>query len=166
MTTQISLSFELICLISWLLKNDKAMINTLVKHALDNGFVEEIAKIDAENHGEVAENMYSNLVTFLEYLEKTLLKNLENVQFDHKTKDAIFPTLQKLETDNLDFKTMWLSMQQTKARVSRANPKVTTLINNPSARQRNDHIVSADAAGILFEELLKHWKPNNKETVN
>ena len=69
MTTQISLSFELICLISWLLKNDKVMINTLVKHALDNGFVEEIAKIDAENHGEVAENMYSNLVTFLEYLE-------------------------------------------------------------------------------------------------
>ena len=100
-----------------MLKNEKAMINALVKHALDNGFVEEMAKIDATNHAEVAESLYSNLITFLEYLEKTLFKNIESVSLDQKTKEAIFPTLQKLETDNLDFKTMWLSMQQTKARV-------------------------------------------------
>ncbi len=156
MTTQISISFELICLISWLLKNEKAMINTLVKHALDNGFVEEMAKFDTANHADVAEHLYSNLITFLEYLEKTLFKHIEHVSLDQKTKEAIFPTLQKLETDNLDFKTMWLSMQQTKARVKTEKPLL----------QQKDHVVAAQAADILFEELLKHWKPNNNETVN
>ena len=141
------------------------MLNTLVKHALNNGFVEGMAKLDTTNQAEIAENLYANLVEFLAYLEKTLIKNLESVQLDHKTKDAILPTLQKLETDNLDFKTVWLSMQQTKARVHKTHAKITPMLNTPTSH-KNDHLIAAEAADILFEELLKHWKPNNKETVN
>lgn len=151
MSTQISLSFELICLLSWLLKNEQAMLNSLVKHAIEKGFAEEIGKIDEDDYLKVSDQLYDTVIDFLDFLEKTMIKNLETIQVDHKTKDVILPTLQKIEAGSLDFKTIWLSMQQTKARVNKGQA-IPENLSNPTE--------------ILFERLLKNWKPNNKETLN
>ncbi len=152
MNTQISLSFELICLLSWLLKNEQAMLNTLIKHAVEHGFAEEIGKIDETDYLKVSDHLYDTVLDFLDFLEKNMIKNLETIQIDHKTKDVILPTLQKIEAGSMDFKTIWLSMQQTKARVGKTHTVAPENIQNPTE--------------ILFERLLKNWKPNNKETLN
>ena len=164
MTTQISLSLELISLINWMLKKEKTLLNSLVKHAIEHGFIEELAKAESTEQQYQPEEIHNTLVEFLDFLEHTLIKNLETIQVDEKTKDAILPALQKIETDSLDFKTAWMSMQHTKARVGRKRyPKARTetleATTTPTPMVQNP-------MEILFEELLKNWKPNNKETVN
>ena len=168
MSAQISLSFELVSLLNWLLRHEKTMLNTMVKHALERGFAEELEKIDPSTANADSEELYNTVLDFLDHLEHTVIKNLETVNVDNKTKDAIMPTLQKLEGDNLDQKTLWLSMQQTKARILKAQQTRTqkvTAENNP--RQETKVIEQTQQANeILFEQLLKNWKPTNKETMN
>ncbi len=169
MSTQISLSFELICLVSWLLKNEKAMLNTLVKHAIQHGFVDELQQLENADQANTNENLYETLLDFLEHLEQTLIKNLETIHVDHKTKDEILPALQKIENDSLDFKTVWLSMQQTKAKVNKKHHKAVNAshAHTPqSSKPAPQDIAQPNATDILFEQILKNWKPNNKESVN
>lgn len=153
MTTQISLSLELMCLINWLVKNEKTLLNSLVKQAVAHGLIDELQQLDQVDPQHAADELYLTIFDFLDHLEQALIKNLETVQVDIKTKDAILPSLQKIEGSSLDFKTMWQSMQQTKARISKKNANsLTPHIKNPK--------------DILFEEILKNWKPNKKETIN
>ncbi len=170
MSAQISLSFELISLLNWLLRHEKAMLNAMLKQALEHGFAEELEKVDAASIAAAeSEELYHTVLDFLEYLEHSLIKNLETINVDNKTKDAIMPTLQKLEADSLDHKTLWLSMQQTKARMLKAKqliPQQQTKAIAPEAapEAKIDH--SEHANKILFEQLLKNWKPNNKDVMN
>jgi hypothetical protein len=169
MSAQISLSFELVSLLNWLLRHEKTMLNSIVKHALEHGFAEELEKIDPATAGTDSEELYNTVLDFLDHLEDTLIKNLESVNVDNKTKDAIMPTLHKLEGDNLDQKTLWLSMQQTKARILKAqqtNTQKPPLADAARTAQPSKLEHHRQANEILFEQLLKNWKPNNKETMN
>lgn len=166
MSAQISLSFELICLISWLLKNETATLNSLVKNAIERGFAEELEKLEAleqtliSEQTEESDDLYNTLLDFLDYLEHSLFKNLETMHVDHTTKDAILPALQKIETNSLDIKTMWLSMQQTKARVGKKSQA-------KGARRLQPQVPALqNPTDILFEQLIKNWKPNGKEIIN
>jgi hypothetical protein len=172
MSTQISLSLELISLLSWLLKHEKTALSNLVRNALEHGFAEEIDQIDNTVDNGVNEDLYNTVLDFLDYLEDNLIKNLENIQVDHKTKDTIMPTIQKLEGDSLDYKTLWMSMQQTKARMNKATRKEITaeaksVVTEPSLQATEPALQAPKNANeILFEQLLKNWKPRNKETLN
>lgn len=171
MSAQISLSFELISLLNWLLRHEKVTLNTMLKQALEHGFAEELERVDAASMAAAeSEELYSTVLDFLEYLEQSLVKNLESIHVDNKTKDAIMPTLQKLEADSLDHKTLWLSMQQTKARMLKAKQLITqqqppkAAKTESSGEAKNSHTEHANK--ILFEQLLKNWKPNNKDVMN
>lgn len=161
MTAHISLSFELISLITWIIKNERNLLNNLVKQAVEHGFAEELNNIHTvPDPKAVNDHMAHNVLDFLEFLEDSMIKNLETVHVDNKTKDAILPTLQRLEAGNLDVKTVLLSLQQTKARLTKAHNKHQAQQLAQPAPQENS------PATILFEQLLKNWKPNNKEIVN
>lgn len=171
MSAQISLSFELISLLNWLLRHEKTLLNAMLKQALEHGFAEELEKVDAASMAAAeSEELYSTVLDFLEYLEQSLVKNLESIHVDNKTKDAIMPTLQKLEADSLDHKTLWLSMQQTKARMLKAKQLITqqqqpkAAKTEASGEAKTNHTEHANK--ILFEQLLKNWKPNNKDVMN
>jgi hypothetical protein len=159
MTTQIALSLELLCLLNWLLKHDQAALNALVKHAIEHGFIEELDKYEHTDPQQIPDNLYNSIADFLDYFEQTMIKQLDSVQMDKQTKEAILPALQKLETSSLDFKTIWLSMQQTKAQVHKAPLGHT-------AKPKTAFPDEQKAEAILFERLLKNWKPNRKETLN
>ena len=163
MSAQISLSFELISLLNWLLRHEKTMLNTMIRHSLERGFAEELEKIDTTQPVANSEELYNTVLDFLEYLEHTLIKNLESIHIDHSTKDAILPTLHKLEGDSLDQKTLWLSMQQTRARMLKVQQEkaADAPIEAQARAKRSQH-----ANEILFQQLLKNWKPNAKETMN
>ncbi len=169
MSAQISLSFELISLLNWLLRHEKTLLNAMLKQALEHGFAEELQKVDATSMAAAeSEELYSTVLDFLEYLEQSLIKSLESIHVDNKTKDAIMPTLQKLETDSLDHKTLWLSMQQTKARILKAKQLTTQQPKaaKPEASSEAKSSHTEHANKILFEQLLKNWKPNNKDVMN
>lgn len=192
MSINISLSFELICLINWLLKNEKQLINALVKQALKNGFAHELEKIDSTQVIENPEELYATVIDFLLFLEKNLLKNLETVSVDTHTQEKILPVVQKLDADNIDLRTLWLSMQQTKNQLCKERHKrerereereereeeelentespdaITALESSVNApvTPASMHDENSQAAEILFQKLLKNWKPHQKEPLN
>ncbi|MFA5306135.1 MAG: hypothetical protein WC365_01660 [Candidatus Babeliales bacterium] len=155
MTTQISLSLELVYLINWMLTHQRSQLNALVKQAIKKGFIEELATID-EAETQSTDFLYATLTDFLDYLEKNLIKQLETVTVSQETKDNVVPALRKVDMNNLDFKTVWSSMQQTRARLGSPS--------TPQLAPTNNEV--QNATEILFEEILKNWKPTNKETVN
>jgi hypothetical protein len=158
MTTQISLSIELVYLINWMLTHQRAQVSALVKQAVKQGFIEELSTLEEVDNPQSADFLYATLTNFLDFLEKNLVKQLESVNISPNAKDAIVPALRKVDVKSLDFKTVWESMQHTQERLktSKASPR----------RKRTTPTVAQNATEILFEELLKNWKPTNNETVN
>lgn len=166
MSINISLSLELICLVNWLLKNEKQLISALVKQALKNGFAQELEQLDGTQSLENPEDLYATVVEFLLFLEKNLLKNLETVSVDTHTKEEILPVVKKLDADNIDLKTLWLSMQQTKNQLCKDRHKREQEDELPVVSTTTLDDENNQAAEILFEKLLKNWKPHHKEPLN
>ncbi len=161
----ISLSLELICLMSWLLKNEKQGLNTLIKHAVQHGFSEELEKVESLDHAKVSEQLYTTILDFLVLLEKILMKNLETISLDTTTKDAILPALEKIDLDSLDDRTIWLSMQQTKDKLHKHNNH-NLKHQNHSEEKTTKQASNEQAKKILFEQLIKNWKPTKNEPLH
>ncbi|MCB9493658.1 MAG: hypothetical protein H6679_05280 [Epsilonproteobacteria bacterium] len=158
MSNHISISLELISLINWLMKNEKAMLHSLIKHAIKNGFAQELEKVEALESSKTTEQLYTSVLDFLVFLEDTLIQHLESGNFDPQSKEAMLPALQKLTNESLNDKTIWLSMQQAQHQLSKAAREETT--HTPKTEQEKK------AAGVLVEQLLKNWEPSNKDSVN
>lgn len=165
----ISLSLELICLMSWLLKNEKQGLNTLIKQAVQHGFSEELEKVESLDHSMVSEKLYTTILDFLVLLEQILMKNLETINLDTTTKDAILPALEQMDLDSLDDRTIWLSMQQTKDKLHKHHTH-----NHKHKHKHHDHAEekptkqasNEHAKKILFEQLIKNWKPTKNEPLH
>lgn len=152
MNANVSLSFELILLLDWLLKHEKAQLNNLVKHALENGFMQEIEKVSPEGSPHLSEQFYHSILEFLLFFEQALLQNLVAINVDEATNNAIVPLIKKIDFENMDVKTLWLSMQQTKDKISKSKSDLD---------QQPEKINN-----LLFEQLLKNWKPGKKIPMN
>jgi len=130
----------------WLLNNGDQQIANLVKFAINNGFFEELEKIDNKKYTQITEEIPTIILEFLLTLEDCLLDGLESVELDKNSKEKLIPAIKKIDTHNIDVKTIWLSVHQTKASL---NETKTT-----------------NAKKILFEKILKNWAPTKNEPLN
>lgn len=140
MNSGLSLSFELVYLLNWLLKHKKPALIKLVQQAVKDGFThdlfQEYAHIDDLEH---AEELYEGMIQFLVLLENHVLKNLDN---------AIEPVPQVVNGEILD-----ASLQQARIELARAKGV------------QEDQPVQADEI-LLFKQLLEQWKPAKNEPLN
>ncbi|MBY0353786.1 hypothetical protein K2W90_05460 [Candidatus Babeliales bacterium] len=174
MNTSLSLSFELIYLIGWLLKNEKQMLNTLIKNAIKKGLGQDLNAINPQDHSKVNEQLYNTLIDFLNFMEDSLLNNMDELQVDTKTEKAMLAALRKVDLDALDVNAVRTSMQQTKEELSAKNVSTldvasdidqsTTLEQNESDDIEFDN--NEKAATILLKNIIKNWKPSLNELIN
>lgn len=155
MNTSLSLSFELIYLMGWLLKNEKKMLNALIKHAIKKGVAQDIKSLNPADFSEVSDKLYNVILDFLLYLEDSLAKNLDNVQLDTKTEEAILPAIKKIDQEALDINTIKLSMQQAKSQ-----------LNEQDLQAGEGETFEEDAKKLLYEQILKNWMPTKNEDLN
>ena len=155
MDTNLSLSFELIYLMGWLLKNEKSMLNDLVKHAVKNGLAQDLQRVDSYGCVQMSDELYGTILDFLSYLEKSLAKNLDANIAPLRSEEAIFPTLKKLDQENLDLKNIKLSIQ-----------KARDLLNKNIEDKDNTIQQTELAKNVLFEHILKGWKPSKGDLLN
>lgn len=155
MNTSLSLSLELICLLSWLLKNEKHLLDDIVKEAIRNGLVHEINKLELEDLSKATEQFDSAILDFLIYLEDSLADNLKAIPYHAKTENTITPTLKKIESIGFNPNTLRTSLKQVKAQITKEKQ------NNPKISSDTEY-----AKQVLFEQILKNWKPSNKEILN
>lgn len=151
----ISLSFELICLMSWLLKNEKQGVNTLIKQAVRSGFTEKLESMSEQENTVMAEQLYTTVLDFLIFLEDTLIKQLEEVDTLSTEQNDLLPMLKKID-GSFDTRSLLLSIRQAKAR----------LTQQKSSELNNTDLPKQEVQQVLFETMLGNWKPNDEDPVN
>ncbi|MFH1643698.1 MAG: hypothetical protein ABIA74_00795 [bacterium] len=149
MESNLSLSLELIVLMDWLLKKGDKEFEKIIDFALKNGFVQELQTIDENKYLEIAEILPNVILDFLFTLEDILFELLEKSNLDQDSKAKLIPTVEHLDLQKLDSKTIWLSLQQAKSTMKKK--KLTT---------------SNEAKRILFKKLLENWQPKLNEPMN
>ena len=154
MNTSLSLSFELIYLMGWLLKNEKTTLNALVKHAIKNGLGKDLKTINPDDYSKVSDQLYSTILDFLVYLEEALAKNLDNIKLETSTSEDNLSTL-NIENDVQDINNVKLNIHQTKADISKEIQKRLAGAQDPDQVKK-----------LLYEHIIKNWKPTKNEPMN
>ena len=158
MNSSLSLSFELIYLMGWLLKRDKAKLKKLVAEAIEQGFIDEVDALSDADYLLLSDQMQSTVEQFMESLEDAITEGVQSMHGSEPMHQDLAPTLKKFDTDLLDEKTLSLSMQQTKKKLSHKKKH--------HAKQESLVPVDAEANSILFERLLKNWNPSKKDLMH
>lgn len=140
MENDITLSFELLVLINWLMQNEKPMLNNLIKHALKNGLSEEFEKISNAENIEINEQFYTTILGFLLSIEDNLIEHLSQIKINKAEKNDILPVLKKIDLRNIRIK--------------------------PIFSESKHSINSEDTKNVLFQQVLKNWKPDKNDLLN
>jgi hypothetical protein len=148
MSTNFSLSYELVYLMAWLLKHEKGKLKNMIEEVVKKGLAGEISQVgDYPKDSQSADLLHVTILDFLIFLEDSLLESLEKNQPDRQTQEKIKTTLQKINPQSIDLKTLWASTRQTQ-----------TLLTQPDS---ND-----DLKRTLLFQILKNWKPKENEPLN
>jgi hypothetical protein len=148
MDVDISISLELLILLDWLINNDKNSLDNIVKNAVGNGLSQKLnLKVDI-NNPDLLEQFYPTIIDFLLMLENSLVESLAEEQQQALNSREILPVLRKLSLKDINLETLYLSTKQ-------ANKKL-----------KNHKHTTENTQKILFEQILKNWKPNKGSLQN
>ncbi|MBM3894300.1 hypothetical protein FJ366_01770 [Candidatus Dependentiae bacterium] len=154
MSTNLSVSFELICLMGWLLKKDKHALRELIQKALSGGVADAIYDLQASKPAELSDTMEKTVSEFFEYVESILAEgvpvNKPKGVLSSQTRDAI----KKVDQHVIDPHSFWNS-------VNRAEEAVEMLGGdlNQSARE-------AMFKNELYKNILSNWTVPSEDVLN
>ena len=146
MDKHLSLSFELIYLMGWLLKHEKGMLNSLIKHALKNGLAQDLEKVPFDEHGEASQELQSIILEFLAFLERSLAKNLDASHDDMHHSDQKQPDAQEIK----------LRLQRAKQLLAKEFSTRNHASDEKIKEPRKD----------TLDQVLKTWKPSKHDLVH
>lgn len=150
MDKHLSLSFELIYLMGWLLKHEKGMLNSLVKHALKNGLAQDLENVHFDQDNDSSKELQAIILDFLSFLERSLAKNLDandaKLNAKHESENHADDTAKAI-----DIKTRLQRAKQLLA-------KELTEEKSSSSKKNNRE--------SMFNQMLKNWKPNKSDLVH
>ncbi|MCF7900386.1 hypothetical protein K9K77_02655 [Candidatus Babeliales bacterium] len=146
-SNQLSLSYELLYLIQWFIEQEPEKFKPLIESALNNGLKHELQKIN--NHSvdpSMAHEMQYNVIDFLGLLESQLHEALNEQIMKRVVERKLMPAIDHIDTTECDTATVQFSVEKATSKLDRA-PK-------------------ENAQEVLFQELLKCWKPSKKTASN
>jgi hypothetical protein len=143
---QLTVSYELLYLMQWLLEREPAKIKKLIEHALQNGLKEDIQT--ASNSAELrnAEDIQYSIVDFLTLLETLLHESISEQNMKLIMEKKLMPAIDHIDNKECDQATVNFSVEKASSKIE----------SNPDGNPQE----------ILFQELLKCWKPNKKTVTH
>ena len=150
--TQFVLSFELLYLLRWLVEHDAEKLKKLVSKALAAGLKEEISearelkKNNATNEEHLIEDIQHSIIEFFGILETLLVETLNEQEDQRIIQRNLMPEIDQIDTTFCDDTIVRTSIEKATAKLehnSKQNPKE-----------------------LLLKELLRLWKPANKNSMN
>jgi len=151
---QFVISYELICLLQWILEHEDETLKQLIKKALQSGMDQHIAHTDSiadntddsEYTAPTIDDIQEIIIDFFELCD-TLMAEVNHEQSVRKAiAKNLMPAIDKIDSRLCDDDTVRSSIDRTTAQLD-ASP-------------------NASAKDTLFRELLKQWKPNKKTAIN
>ncbi len=147
-TNQLTLSYELLYLLQWLIDNEAEAVKSLMVQSFNRGFKDALNDLNktAPNFGSTAEDMHYNVVDFLGLME-ILLSEVKNEQ-RMKTilNKKLMPAIDNIDGKECDFSIVQSSVEQASLAFER-NPE-----QNPQE--------------LLLQTLLKSWNPSKKSIAH
>ena len=145
-TAQFALSYELLHLLKWLGEHDTEKLKRIISKAVAHGLHDNIQKTTSLTDAKILEDMHHSIVDFFELLD-VLLNDAINNHVEKKAKEKnLLPTIDHFDSSLLDNEILRSSVEQTTKKLE-LDPHI-----NPKEQ--------------LCKELLKQWKPVNKESIH
>ncbi|HSC25075.1 MAG TPA: hypothetical protein VLB80_02560 [Candidatus Babeliales bacterium] len=143
---QFALSYELLHLLKWLGRYDTDKLKKIITKAVSQGLHDTIQQAAALSDPNVLEDMHHGIIDFFEILD-TLLSDAINDHVQQKARQKnLLPTIDHFDSSLLDHEIMRSSIEKTTKKLD-SNPHI-----NPKEQ--------------LCKELLKKWKPLNKQSIH
>jgi len=140
-STQVLLSYELLCLLQWLATHQTDKLKKMISKALINVLDNELQKKDTISQFGLAEDVQEGIVDFFTILESLLLEASEEHSVKKALENNLMPAIGQIDSSVCDDATVRSSIEG-------ATSQINTTDENPKE--------------LLFKELLKRWKPTNK----
>ena len=143
---QFVLSYELICLLQWLMDHDAEKLKKIVTKALSTGLQKELlAAKETEQNGSL-EEIQESIIDFFGMFEALLSESLNEHAVKKAMEKNLFPTIDQIDSTICDNATVRFSVEKATSNID-SNPE-----ENPK--------------DLLFKELLRRWKPDKKNVLN
>ncbi len=143
--SQFVVSYELLCLLKWLAENDASKLKKMISKSLSLGLRKEL-QFTENLQREDLEEMHHSIVEFLGLLEVLLHEAMSEEAVKQAVEKKLMPAIDHIDSAVCDDATVRSSIQKATAK-SETHPEL-----NPKE--------------LLFEELLKQWKPAKKTLAN
>lgn len=141
---QFVISYELICLLQWIIEHESEQLKQLVQRAMQSGLQETIHADDSQEP--VLEDIQAIIIDFFELCE-TLIAEVEHEQSVKKViAKNLMPTIDQIDSQQCDDDTLRSSID--------------------SITMELDQTPQKSAREVLYKEILKQWKPNKKAAIN
>ena len=140
-STQVLLSYELLCLLQWLATHKTDKIKKMISKALVNGLDHELQKKDTISKFNLTEDIQDGIVDFFTMLESLLLEASEEHAVNKALENNLMPAIGQIDSSICDDATVRSSIEGATSQMQKTN-------GNPKE--------------LLLKELLKRWKPTDK----
>jgi len=143
---QLVISFELICLLKWMLENEDENIKKMISRALRSGLKDELNKKHQISKELMLSDIQDVLLEFFDMMEVLLVEALSEEAIKKALEKNLMPSIDQIDSSVCDDATVRFSIEKAASKVEQ-NPK--------------ENIREA-----LLQELLKRWKPRKKNILN
>lgn len=144
---QFVLSYELLALLRWLADHEADKIKKMIAKALASGLKDEVNRArESRNEEEILEEIQHGIIDFFGLLEVLLHETINEQAVQTAMQKNLMPSIDQIDSTICDNATVRTSIEKASAKIEH-NPK-----ENPKE--------------LLFKELLKRWKPANKNILN
>lgn len=141
---QFVISYELLCLLRWLVDNDSDKLKKTIIKALANGLMEDIRQFehlgDVNANPEMIEEVQHSIIEFFAMLETLLLEAIKEQTVQKAVEKKLMPTIDQIDSALCNDDVVRSSIEKATAK-SEMQPK-------------------ENVQDLLFKELLKRWKPS------
>lgn len=181
---QLLVSFELICLLRWILENEDEKIKKIITRALNSGLQEEINKKTILSKDAMLYDIHSVLLDFFDMMEILLVESIGEHAIKRVIEKNLMPSIDKIDSSVCDDATVRFSIEKVASKLDNScdsckiddqKPDIMDKKNNNIKSKRSSennsietgpNTTSDRAKKILMTELLKRWKPKEKNVIN
>lgn len=139
---QLTVSYELLYLMQWLLEHEPAKLKKLIEQSLQSGLRENLQTVSQSTDLRNAEDIQYSVVDFLTLMETLLHETINEQNMKKIMEKKLMPAIDHIDNKECDQATVDFSVEKASSKLE----------NNPQENPQE----------ILFQELLKCWKPNKK----
>lgn len=143
---QLTISYELLYLMQWLLENESERIKKLIVQVLEKGFKKEMLAASKAYDPSTNQELKHSVVDFLNLLDALLQEAMNEQALKKITEKNLIPALNQLDDTVCGSSLIQGSLEKVSLKFE-SHPQ-----ENPQE--------------LLFKELLKRWKPDKKIALN